>query len=114
MPVRDLVMVRIGPPATILGGIVFSLPTASSCTANVTGFIIRVPADGLEDILTRYGRHSLDVCRYRLGGGWTAGAFCFAFFTPGLRRGSYAVCITATQYVNGRPSRHIACRTFRK
>lgn len=92
-------------------GRVWSPPAASNCTALVRAQLQVTSPYGWRAVRA-IGRHRINVCEGRAGR-WTYGdLFLRMGGMRALRSQPARLCWQATQTVNGRPSRHVACKRF--
>lgn len=107
IPVRDLRIFGQGENVVFVGARVFSPPTAHSCGARYA-----IGVWNPQDVRVRSRQGRLNVCRTE-SGAWTAGVVLQRFNVSDLPIGTYTVCVSASQVVNGRPSIHGICRARR-
>ncbi len=111
VPVRVTDLDRNDRISIQVSGFILSPPNASTCRAVVRA-TLQVRAPGGWRTVKRVGSHRINVCQ-RGTRGWTSGSFYTRFTgTANLRRQKARACVSATQRVNGRVSKHIACKRF--
>lgn len=92
-------------------GRVWSPPSASNCTALVRAQL-QVPSYYGWRVVRAVGRHRVNVCEDGATG-WTHGdVYVRMRGMERLRSQPARLCWQATQTVNGRPSKHSACKRF--
>ena len=93
-------------------GVITSPASADTCTALVRAQI-QVPEGGGWRVVRGLGNHRIDVCPGSQNRGVTYSSFYVRFWGMQYLRSQPArLCWSATQTIDGTPSRHVSCKRF--